>query len=97
MKKFKLRFISISLVILSTLFVLTGCGTQSSASSTTGTSNTASTTKTEDSSLIKSQQQVKMIDIKASKGQQEVNAQINKNLNNLDKSLNALDGSLGSL
>lgn len=85
---------------MSSLLVLTGCGTQSAASSTTGTTTAASTANTQatsDPSLITSQQQVKSIDIKATKGQQEVNIQINKNLNNLDKSLNALDRSLGSL
>ena len=100
MKRFRLRVISVSLAILSSLLVLTGCGTQSSASSTTGTQNAASTTNTQEAStpnLMMSQQQVKSIDIKAVKGQQEVNVQIDKNLNNLDKSLSALDGSLGNL
>jgi ABC-type oligopeptide transport system substrate-binding subunit len=94
------RLITISLVILSSLLVLTGCGTQSSASSSAVTSkevSSANNQETTDPSLLRSQQQVKSIDIKATKGQQEVNVQINKNLDNLDKSLNALNGSLGSL
>lgn len=100
MKRFRLRVSSVSLVILSSFLVLTGCGTQASTSSTTGTQNATSTVNTQEAStpnLMMSQQQVKSIDIKAVKGQQEVNVQIDKNLNNLDKSLSALDGSLGNL
>jgi|GEM_PF-2408393 hypothetical protein len=100
MKQLHLKFIAVSLAIVSSLLALTGCGTQSAASSTTSNTTAASTTNTQetsDQSLITSQQLVKSIDIKATKGQQEVNTQINKNLNNMDKSLNALDRSMGSL
>ncbi|WP_088225465.1 hypothetical protein [Desulfosporosinus sp. FKB] len=100
MKRFRLKAISASLVIFSSLLVLTGCGTQTSASSAMGTSNATSTANNQEASspnLMTSQQQVKSINIKAAKGQQEVNAQINENLKNLDKSLNVLDRSLGKL
>ncbi|MGC7871988.1 hypothetical protein ACPUYX_10730 [Desulfosporosinus sp. SYSU MS00001] len=101
MNRFRLKAISVSLIIFSSLLIVTGCGTQSSASSVTGSPNaTTSTANNHDASapnLMTSQQQVKAIDIKAAKGRQEVNAQINGNLKNLDKSLNALDRSLGNL
>ncbi|AFM39727.1 hypothetical protein Desaci_0666 [Desulfosporosinus acidiphilus SJ4] len=99
MKRFNVYFIAVSLVILSSVSVLTGCGTQTSASTTgaTTSASTANTQGTTDPQLITNQQQVKSIDIKAAKGQQEVNVQINKNLKNLDKSLNDLNKSLGSL
>ncbi|KLU64256.1 MULTISPECIES: hypothetical protein [Desulfosporosinus] len=99
MKRFRRKAISVSLAILSTLLVLTGCGTQSS-SSAAGTPNATSTANKQEAAapnLMTSQQQVKSIDIKAAKGKQEVNAQINENLKNLDKSLNALNRSLGNL
>jgi ABC-type oligopeptide transport system substrate-binding subunit len=99
-KRFHLKSIAVSLAVVSSFLVLAGCGKQSSASLTTGTptaASTADTQKTSDPNLMTSEQQVKSIDIKATKGQQEVNVQINKNLNNLDKSLNTLNESLGSL
>ncbi|MDQ7096445.1 hypothetical protein REC12_22880 [Desulfosporosinus sp. PR] len=100
MKQFYRKAVPVALAMLTLLLVLTGCGTQSSASSAPGTATSASTAdaqRTSDPNLMTSQQQVKAIDVKTDKGQKQLNAQINKNLNNLDKSLNDLDKSLGSL
>lgn len=74
---------------------LSGCGTQPSttsgpAAATTGSAET-------NNNPISSQQQLKSIDLKTSKGQAEINSQIDKNLNSLDQSLNALDNSMGQL
>lgn len=99
MKQVHLKSISVTLVIVASLFALSGCGSKSAANTNPGVTaaTTAAAVTQPDPNLMTSQQQAKAIDIKSTNGQQQVDAQINKNLNNLDKSLNALDKSLGSL
>lgn len=104
MKQGQLKSIPVTMVIVASLFALNGCGAKSAAATAnpramaTTAATTATTATTQpDLKLMTSQQQVKAIDIKSTKGQQQLDAQINKNLSNLDKSLSALDKSLGSL
>ena len=100
MKQVHLKSILVTSVMVASLFALSGCGAKSAAHTNPGA--TAPTTAaeaavTQDPNLLTSPQQAKALDIKSTNGQQQVDAQIDKNLNNLDKSLNALDKSLGSL